>query len=228
MDPRRGAILGAIGIECFVRRAPVAGGQDAPSATVVPALAVDTLDWTPLAAQVAGCTRCALATGRLQAVFGRGARRARWLVVGEAPGEEEEQAGEPFVGRTGQLLDAMLRAAGLASGDVHVTHVVKCRPAADREPRPEEVRECRPYLERQIALVEPRLILAVGRIAAQNLLGVDTPLAALRGRIHRLAPMGLPVVVTYHPAYLLRSPSHKREAWADLRQAREVAHGDGL
>jgi uracil-DNA glycosylase len=228
MDPRRGAILGAIGIERFVRRAPMAGGQDALSATAVPALAVDMLDWTPLAAQVAACTRCALAKGRLQAVFGRGARRARWLVVGEAPGEEEEQAGEPFVGRTGQLLDAMLRAAGLAPEDVHVTHVVKCRPAADREPRPEEVHECRPYLERQIALVEPRLILAVGRIAAQNLLGVDTPLAALRGRIHRLAPIGLPVVVTYHPAYLLRSPSHKREAWADLRQAMEVAHGDGL
>jgi uracil-DNA glycosylase len=221
MDRRRAAVLGTIGIDRFVARAA------APAPGAAPAAGAATLDWDGLAAAVAACTRCALAATRTQTVFGVGDRQARWLVVGEAPGADEDRQGEPFVGRAGQLLNAMLRAVGLGREQVFIANVLKCRPPGNRDPAPEEVRCCLPYLHRQIALIEPRLILCVGRIAAQNLLGVDTPLGQLRGRTHELKPFGTPVVVTYHPAYLLRSPGEKRKSWADLKLAMEVAHGRG-
>jgi DNA polymerase len=180
------------------------------------------LDWDSLAAAVAACQRCDLHCTRTQTVFGRGDRRSRWFVVGEAPGAEEDRQGEPFVGRAGQLLDTMLRALGHARGEVYIANVLKCRPPGNRDPSPDEASRCRAYLDRQIELVDPTLILAVGRIAAQNLLGTDTPLGKLRGRVHSLGPARRPVVVTYHPAYLLRSPGEKRKAWADLVFARQV------
>ena len=219
MDARRAAVLETIGVARFVARAPPVAAGAAPAGEVA------TLGWDELAAQVAGCTRCGLAATRNSTVFGVGDRAARWLIVGEAPGADEDRQGEPFVGRAGQLLNSMLRAAGFERGEVFIANILKCRPPGNREPLPAEVRCCLPYLHRQIALIGPQLILCVGRIAAQTLLGVDTPIGQLRGRAHVLEPHGTPVVVTYHPAYLLRSPGEKRKAWADLRLAMEVGRG---
>ncbi len=229
MDARRAALLEAMGIDRFLARQP-----PTPAAALEAALPgqaqftdadVAALDWDALAGRVATCSRCALAATRTNTVFGVGDRKARWLIVGEAPGADEDRQGEPFVGRAGQLLNSMLRAAGYDRGQVFIANVLKCRPPGNRDPLPEEARCCLPYLHRQIALLDPDLILCVGRIAAQNLLGVDTPLGQLRGRVHRLQPLGKQVVVTYHPAYLLRSPGEKRKAWADLRLAMETARG---
>lgn len=181
--------------------------------------------WEQLAAEVAACTRCELHTCRNNTVFGVGNREADWLVVGEAPGAEEDRQGEPFVGRAGQLLNSMLRGIGLAREQVYIANVLKCRPPNNRDPRPEEVAQCLPYLERQIALLKPKIMLAVGRIAAQNLLATDTPIGKLRGRVHAFGTERVPLVVTYHPAYLLRSPTEKRKAWEDLKFARRVAEG---
>jgi DNA polymerase len=181
--------------------------------------------WEALQAEVAACRRCSLHGCRTQTVFGVGDRAARWLIVGEAPGAEEDRQGEPFVGRGGQLLDAMVRAIGLARGhDLYIANILKCRPPGNRDPRPEEVSACLPYLQRQIAQLEPRLILAVGRIAAQTLLATDAPLGRLRGRVHHFGDLNTPLVVTYHPAYLLRTPADKRKAWEDLKFARGVFH----
>ena len=177
--------------------------------------AVAAMDWDALTSTVRGCTRCALHATRTQAVFGVGNRKATWMVVGEAPGMDEDRQGEPFVGRAGQLLNAMLRAMGLAREEVFIANILKSRPPGNRDPRPEEVRACIPYLFRQIELVNPTLLLCVGRIAAQTLLETDTPIGKLRGRLHRVGS-GRPMIVTYHPAYLLRSPGEKRKAWADL------------
>ena len=161
--------------------------------------------WEQLADEVARCTRCELHRTRTRPVLGVGDRQAQWLVVGEAPGAEEDRQGEPFVGRAGQLLDAMLRAIGLVRGrNVYIANILKSRPPGNRDPKPEEVAACLPYLERQIELLRPKIILAVGRIAAQNLLGTEAPLGRLRGQVHRFG--ATPVVVTYHPAYLLRTP----------------------
>ncbi|MBS0393833.1 MAG: uracil-DNA glycosylase [Proteobacteria bacterium] len=226
MDARRAAVLGTIGIDRFVARAAPAAVAAGPPADAAQAPA-GSLDWPALEAAVAGCTRCGLAATRTRTVFGVGDRRARWLVVGEAPGAEEDRQGEPFVGRAGQLLNSMLRAIGFGREQVFIANVLKCRPPSNRDPQPEEVRCCLPYLHRQIELIAPDLILCVGRIAAQNLLGVDTPIGQLRGRRHRLEPFGIPVVVTYHPAYLLRSPGEKRKSWSDLKLAMEVARGHG-
>ena len=179
-------------------------------------------DWEALAAAVSGCERCSLCTSRTQTVFGVGKRDADWMIIGEAPGADEDRQGEPFVGKAGQLLNEMLRAAGFDRGDVYIANILKCRPPKNRDPRPEEVASCADYLNRQIEMVAPRLILAVGRIAAQNLLHREEPVGRLRGEVHRLEPSGVPVVVTYHPAYLLRSPAQKRKAWADLCLARSV------
>ncbi len=184
---------------------------------------VSRLDWEALEARVRACTACELHRTRTQVVFGVGNRNADWMIVGEAPGAEEDRRGEPFVGRAGQLLDAMLHAIGLQRQEVYIANVLKCRPPNNRDPRPEEVEQCEPYLERQVALVAPRLILAVGRIAAQNLLKTNAPLSRLRGRVHSYGETETPLVVTYHPAYLLRSPREKRKAWEDLKLAREVA-----
>jgi DNA polymerase len=192
------------------------------------------LDWDGLSRAVAGCRACGLCAHRLQPVLGTGPQRARWMVIGEAPGEQEDRHGEPFVGPAGQLLDAMLDAMGLTrTQDVYIANVIKCRPPQNRNPLPEEVARCKPYLLRQIELVQPDLILALGRFAANALLqevlpGVDRlPLGKLRGRVHRVD--GRPVVVSYHPAYLLRSPSEKAKAWADLCLAMaELGHPGAL
>jgi len=179
--------------------------------------AIAAMGWDALAAAVRDCTACGLRTGCTQTVFGVGDRQARWLVIGEAPGADEDKQGEPFVGRAGQLLNSMLTAIGLKREQVYIANVLKCRPPGNRDPKPEEAETCRPYLERQIALIKPGIILALGRIAAQNLLNTETPIGKLRGGVHRLG--GVPVVVTYHPAYLLRSPGEKRKSWVDLQLA---------
>jgi len=180
------------------------------------------LSWQDLRAAVQTCTRCAISQNRTQAVFGTGDVQARWMIIGEAPGADEDRRGEPFVGRAGQLLNNMLAAIGLPRESVYIANVLKCRPPNNRDPKVDEAANCRGYLERQIELVNPALILVVGRIAAQNLLHTDAPLARLRGKQHRAPVSGTPVVVTYHPAYLLRQPADKRKAWEDLQFAREL------
>lgn len=179
---------------------------------------VDGLGWTELQERVNTCTLCSLHATRTRPVFGVGNRNARWMVIGEAPGADEDRQGEPFVGRAGQLLNSMLKAMGLAREEVFIANILKSRPPNNRDPRPEEVRACIPFLYRQIELVDPRMILCVGRIAAQTLLDTDVTIGKLRGQLHRL-PTGRPMVVTYHPAYLLRTPGEKRKAWADLVMA---------
>jgi DNA polymerase len=238
MDARRDAVLRALGVERLEPRVSLAAGAgagaDVPDATACdPSREVSVradeliarMDWDELARTVAACTRCGLETARTQTVFGVGNRNAEWLVVGEAPGADEDRQGEPFVGRAGQLLNSMLRALGFQREQVYIANVLKSRPPGNRDPQPHEVRCCLPYLQRQIALIRPKIILCVGRIAAQNLLATDTPIGKLRGRLYRLEPSGTPLVVTYHPAYLLRSPGEKRKAWSDLLFAREVANG---
>jgi DNA polymerase len=178
--------------------------------------------WDALKAEVLSCTRCALHATRTQGVFGVGNRKADWLIIGEAPGAEEDRQGEPFVGRAGQLLNAMLRAIGLQRESVFIVNVLKSRPPGNRDPKPEEVAACLPYLMRQVALLQPKLMLAVGRIAAQNLLATDVSLSRLRGQVHTFGELNTPLIVTYHPAYLLRTPADKRKAWEDLKFARSV------
>lgn len=249
-DKRRRTMLRRMGIDLWVRReapadtpaitevadtgrpdpAPPAAPEPAPQPMVsdesaAAGHAVEQMGWDELAATVAGCTHCPLCESRTQTVFGVGRRDADILVVGEAPGAEEDRRGEPFVGRAGQLLDSMLRALGYGREQVFIANILKCRPPRNRDPEPAEVEACRPYLERQIALMEPRVILAVGRVAAQNLLATDKPLRMLRQRLHTLAPQGIPVVVSYHPAYLLRSPADKAKAWDDLKRLRENLPG---
>jgi uracil-DNA glycosylase family 4 len=179
-------------------------------------------DWTQLRERVAACTRCGLSATRTQTVFGVGNLQAEWLIVGEAPGAEEDRAGEPFVGRAGQLLNAMLRAIGLPREAVYIANTLKCRPPHNRDPQPNETGECFPFLERQIELLKPKIMLVVGRIAAHNLLRTDVSLGRLRQQVHLFGESRVPLVVTYHPAYLLRTPSDKRKAWEDLKFAREV------
>jgi len=193
-----------------------------PAAPNRRAATIGQMDWEELTAAVCECTACGLCATRTQTVFGVGNRRAEWLVIGEAPGADEDRLGEPFVGRAGKLLDPMLLAVGLKREQVYIANILKCRPPENRDPTPEEAAQCRPFLNRQIALIRPRLILAVGRIAAQNLLGSDTPIGKLRGQVHRFGPARIPLVVTYHPAYLLRAPREKRKAWDDLRLARRA------
>lgn len=172
--------------------------------------------WEELAAAVAHCTACALHAGRTQTVFGVGARDARLMIIGEAPGAEEDRQGEPFVGPAGQLLNAMLAAIGLERREVYIANILKCRPPRNRDPRPEEAAACAPYLERQIEWVDPEVIVAVGRIAAQWLLQSDTSIGRLRGQVFHYGERNVPLVVTYHPAYLLRTPAAKAKAWEDL------------
>lgn len=194
---------------------------EAPRIPVAEAVKNATLD--ELREQVVACTACGLCQGRRHAVFGHGATPTRWLVVGEAPGEQEDRQGHPFVGRSGQLLDAMLAAVGMSRDtDVFITNVIKCRPPGNRNPKPEEIASCSPYLMRQIALLKPERILVLGRFAAQTLLGTDATIGSLRGRVHTLKTdegVEIPVIVSYHPAYLLRSPSEKARAWQDLKLA---------
>lgn len=182
-------------------------------------------NWTELEAAVRACTRCALHATRTQTVFGVGNRRARWMFIGEAPGADEDRKGEPFVGRAGQLLNAMLFATGLKREEVYIANVLKCRPPGNRDPQPEEVAQCEPYLLRQIELIRPALIVALGRHAAHSLLKTEVPLARLRGQW--LSYHGTPLIVTYHPAYLLRNPADKRKAWDDLCLAKTIMQKPG-
>ncbi|MDA8390371.1 MAG: uracil-DNA glycosylase [Gammaproteobacteria bacterium] len=204
-DARARYILTAMGI-------PLWQGRESLPAAADP--------WVPLAARVQDCRLCVLHQTRTQTVLGTGSREARWFFVGEAPGADEDRQGEPFVGRAGQLLDAMLRALSLAREEVYIANVLKCRPPRNRDPEAAEVQQCLPYLEQQIALVAPTVLVALGRIAAQSLLGTTAPLGGLRGRVHHY--QGIPLIVTYHPAYLLRSPADKRHAWDDLKRARAL------
>ena len=242
MDSQRLACLNAMGIPAWSRRAdrvlpgaplahpgPADAASAAPLAEVVDSAAeIGGLDWDALEARVSACTACALHTGRTRTVFGVGDRRADWLIVGEAPGAEEDRRGEPFVGRAGKLLNAMLAALGYERAQVYIANVVKCRPPENRNPQADEASCCAPYLDRQVELLEPRIILAVGRIAAQRLLCSDAPVGRLRGTVHRYGPNAIPLVVTWHPAYLLRRPEAKAEAWRDLVLAAEAAREPGI
>ncbi len=209
---------------------PVAVAQASESAAIIansePSIAstadVSTMEWGTLQRAVSACERCSLHSTRTQAVFGIGNQQASLLVVGEAPGGDEDRQGEPFVGRAGQLLNEMLRAIGLKRGEVYIANILKCRPPNNRDPKVDEVSRCGPYLKRQIALVQPAAVLAVGRIAAQNLLKSGERIGALRGREHQLPGTKIPLIATYHPAYLLRSPIEKRKAWQDLQQVRAL------
>jgi uracil-DNA glycosylase len=179
------------------------------------------MDWAELKSTVSSCTACGLRAGCRQTVFGVGDESADWLLVGEAPGSEEDRLGEPFVGQAGKLLDNMLGALGLARGrNVYIANVLKCRPPGNRNPEPQEVATCAPYLRRQIELIQPKLVLAMGRFAVQALLNTDATIGSLRGRVH--AYHGVPLVVTYHPAYLLRNLPDKAKAWADLVFAKKT------
>ena len=244
MDDRRLAYLDAMGIQSWVRKSSLAPllqrGVDVNVVHVVTDAnlplqnEVDVAGSNPplqkegrgnldtLRISVANCTACGLHQGRTQTVFGVGDHNAQWMIIGEAPGAEEDRQGEPFVGRAGQLLNAMLLAIGLPREEVYIANVVKCRPPNNRDPAPEEAVACEPYLKRQIALIKPKVILVVGRIAAHNLLKTDAPLGTLRGKRWSYADTGIPVIVTYHPAYLLRSPKEKRKAWEDLQFAQQV------
>ena len=221
MSRRRAEILAEMGLAPVWRlRQPLtvppapASGPSAESRE----RSIVSLDWQSLKQRVEGCTDCRLRASCRQTVFGVGDERASWMLVGEAPGADEDRLGEPFVGQAGKLLDSMLAAIGLARGtDVYIANVLKCRPPGNRNPQPDEVAQCSPYLLRQIGLIQPKLIVAMGRFAAQTLLNTDASIASLRGRVHRYA--GVPLVVTYHPAYLLRNLPDKAKSWVDLRFA---------
>lgn len=246
-DALRKQYLAAMGITTWERRAGVSAApvvsvsavatSPAPAPPMAPHIAspahppgalaagdpgvdIGAMDWDTLAQTVSGCTRCDLHKTRTQTVFGTGPRHTQWLFVGEAPGAEEDRQGEPFVGPAGQLLNAMLFALGLKRDEVYIANVLKCRPPNNRDPQPQEVACCEPYLLRQIQLLQPRVIVALGRHAAHSLLKSDLPLSRLRTGQHDYH--GIPLVVTYHPAYLLRTPSDKRKAWEDLRRAQAI------
>ena len=215
---------------------PVAAPAEANSPSAPRPLAarpsgVAAMDWPALREAVAGCEACGLCRGRRNTVFGVGHAQAQWMIIGEAPGEQEDRQGEPFVGKAGQLLDNMLRAVGLTRAEagpeqqVYIANVLKCRPPMNRNPEPQEVAQCEPFLKRQVELVAPKLILAMGRFAVQSILQTGEPIGRLRGRVH--AYQGVPVVVTYHPAYLLRNPADKARSWDDLCLARAVLRGGG-
>ncbi|MBA2410340.1 MAG: uracil-DNA glycosylase [Gammaproteobacteria bacterium] len=204
-----------------------AGYAEARDNAAAPAGEVASLDWEALKERVAGCTLCGLEKTRTRTVFGVGSHTADWLFIGEAPGRDEDAQGEPFVGRAGQLLNNMLKAIGLTREQVFIANVLKCRPPKNRDPKPIEALACEPYLKRQIVLLKPRIIIALGRVAAQNLLRNDTPIGRMRGQQYVYADTGIPLLVTYHPAYLLRSPLEKRRAWADLLQAKKLVAARG-
>jgi DNA polymerase len=225
LDPRRAHLWQAMGL------GPVWTLRDATPATREQRIA--RMDWSELEQAALRCTACELSATRKQAVFGVGYRAAEWMFVGEAPGAEEDARGEPFVGQAGKLLDNMLASIGLSrTGEtpqsVYIVNVLKCRPPGNRNPESSEVTQCEPFLKRQVELVAPRLIVVMGRFAAQALLGSDASIAALRGKVHGVEGAEgrrVPVVVTYHPAYLLRDLAQKSKAWADLCLALEVRQG---
>jgi len=195
-----------------------AGVEQLPTSSETP---ISLLDWNALKARVAHCTRCRLCEKRNHTVFGVGDEKASWMLVGEAPGANEDRLGEPFVGQAGKLLDNMLRAVGRTRDKgIYIANVIKCRPPGNRNPQLDEIAQCEPYLKRQLALIRPQLIIALGRFAAQSLLKTDASISSLRTRVHEYE--NVPVVVTYHPAYLLRNLPDKAKAWADLCRAQEV------
>ena len=219
-DTSRQRYLQAMQVDVWLHR-------DRDSGAAVEAPLVE-MPLAELEAAVSGCERCGLHAGRTQTVFGTGDPQARCMIIGEAPGAEEDKRGEPFVGRAGQLLNAMLRAIGMSREAVYIANIVKCRPPKNRDPKPEEMVACSTYLHRQIALIRPRVILAVGRVAAQHLTGSTSPIGRMRGQSYAYenGDTGVPIVVTYHPAYLLRSPLEKRKAWVDLSELRaRLDHG---
>ena len=252
LDARRRACLEAIGIELWSRRSKdELGGRaedhvsvlhralrypnpnpNLPPLNVADAAARDTgpsvldsvssLGWDALRTMVADCHACALHQTRTQTVFGVGDPDAELMIIGEAPGADEDRQGEPFVGRAGQLLTAMLAAIGLRREQVYIANIIKCRPPGNRDPHSEEAASCQAYLHRQIELIGPRLILSVGRVSAHSLLGTEESVGRLRGRTHRFAPGDVPLIVTYHPAYLLRRPQEKAKAWQDLQAAHRL------
>ena len=237
MDARQRQYLEAMGIPVWQRRDQVAELTEAqfenPASEIIvekPAgtlsdVNIASLDWSELEQQVRDCHRCDLYQTRTQTVFGVGDRQADLMIIGEAPGADEDRQGEPFVGRAGHLLNAMLQAIGLQRQQVYIANILKCRPPNNRDPSVEETAKCQDYLFRQIELVQPKLILVVGRIAAHRLLNTDTPLGKLRGQICREPHSGIPMLITYHPAYLLRSPKEKRKAWLDLLLAKKHLQG---
>jgi len=225
----RGLVGAAAGTASAEDAATAAAASSAPSTTgAVPAADLGHLGWDELRDAVAGCRACSLCDSRRQTVFGVGHRHAHWMIVGEAPGEQEDLRGEPFVGAAGHLLDAMLRSIGLTRAEaaadgaapllpgsqVYIANTLKCRPPRNRNPEPHELRQCEPFLIRQIELLRPRVIIAMGRFAVQALLRTDEAIGRLRGRVHRY--QGVPLIVTYHPAYLLRNLPDKARAWEDL------------
>jgi len=215
---RRDAILAEMGLAPIWRLR-----QPSPAEAEAPTRGQDgpRNDWIELKQAVSGCTQCGLHRTRTQTVFGVGDRNADWMLIGEAPGAEEDRLGDPFVGQAGRLLDNMLAAIDLRrTNNVYIANVLKCRPPGNRNPEPDEVAKCSPHLLRQIDLVQPKLIVALGRFAAQTLLNTDASIASLRGKVYRYA--GRPLIVTYHPAYLLRNLPDKAKAWADLVFARNT------
>ena len=200
--------LNAMGIQQWIPREP-----EAPSPT---------LNWDQLREQVSQCQKCKLCQTRTQTVFGVGSQQADLLIVGEAPGFYEDKQGEPFVGRAGQLLNKMLQTIGLQREQVFIANVLKCRPPNNRDPLLDEVATCTPYLNQQIQLLKPKVILAVGRYAGCYLLRADRPMYEMRGRVHRYVDIDIPLIVSYHPAYLLRSPADKAKSFADLHKVAEL------
>ena len=224
MNERRKLILKTLGLTPVWRlRSPAPDVHDEVDAgeSSHAEIPVSQMNWAQLAETVANCTACPLRKTCTQTVFGVGDRNADWLYIGEGPGAREDELGEPFVGQAGKLLDNMLAAIHLQRGDnVYITNIVKCRPPNNRNPSESEALQCAPYLARQIALIQPKLIIALGKVAAQNLLNSDDSIASLRERIHDYS--GIPLIVTYHPAYLLRALPEKAKAWRDLCRAREL------
>jgi len=224
----RHAYLQAMDIDVWVPRSQgphEPGPDEMASAPKVARQGETSPVWDELERRVSVCTLCDLHRERTQTVFGVGQRSADLMIIGEAPGAEEDRQGEPFVGRAGKLLNAMLAAIGFSRDQVFIANILKCRPPANRDPRVEEAASCEPYLIEQITLIEPKIILAVGKISAQNLLKVQTPIGKMRGQLYSFGDAGIPVVVTYHPAYLLRSPEQKRKVWQDLLVAKRLLEG---
>jgi uracil-DNA glycosylase len=219
LSVRQQEYLQLLGIDVWVSRDAPATVADSHRAPDVADTRTSVEAWAVLREQVSGCRKCQLHEGRTQTVFGAGNDTADWMIIGEAPGAEEDRQGEPFVGRAGKLLGSMLQAIGLDRKQVFIANILKCRTPENRDPVAEEVASCGDYLHRQILLVRPKIILAVGRIAAQNLLKIDTPIGKMRGQRYEYAALNIPVVVTYHPDYLLRSPREKRKSWDDLQTA---------
>ena len=210
-------------VELTIQRKPQSPQPETKSLDLPPGDKVSNYNWQQLKGAVSQCIACELHETRKNTVFGVGNEQAAWMVIGEAPGADEDRQGEPFVGKAGQLLNNMLLAVGLKREQVYIANILKCRPPNNRDPRPEEVVKCEPFLKRQVELVNPKIILAVGRIAAHNLLKTDVSLSKLRGKIYKYGEFDTPLIVTYHPAFLLRSPGEKRKAWQDLLLAKSVS-----